>query len=186
MLSYQNSPNSIDEDEETTLPFGTSILSQPTTMTTGHDLSKRMIVIVAAGMMLVVAGGTVWMQDGGLSYNPSSAEGLVVPTNPFYGRYPCIYAVGTFGGVSTIMPDCPNGESSPFETCFQFESTSSYCWTESLHYVPNNEDGTIYYQCYPLLSGWNFIDAKDIKPVTHPITCGKPCDYVRENVVWVP
>ena len=125
MLSYQNSPNSIDEDEETTLPLGTTILSQPTTMTTGHHLSKRMIAIVAAGMMLVVAGGTVWMQEGGLSYTPSSAEGLVVATNPFYGKYPCFPAVGTFDGVSTIMPDRPNGESSPFETCFQFESMSS-------------------------------------------------------------
>lgn len=127
MLSYQNSPKSIDEDEETNLPLGTTILPQPTTMTTGHHLSKTMIAIVAAGIMLVVAGGAVWLQDDGSSHTHSSAEGLVLATNPFYTKNPCYPAVSTFDGVSTIMPDGLNGKSSPFETCFQFGSTSSYC-----------------------------------------------------------
>ena len=120
MMSFQNR-HATDE----AVPFGTTITS-PTTTTAGQR-SKRIIAIVAAGIMLVVAGGAVWMQDDGSSYTHSSAEGLVLATNPFYTNYPCYPAVGTFDGVSTIMPDGPNGKSSPFETCFQFGSTSSYC-----------------------------------------------------------
>ena len=64
MISYQNLII-IDEDEETALFLGTTILPQPTTaMTMRRRLSKwRLAIVASMVMMLVVAGGTVWMQD---------------------------------------------------------------------------------------------------------------------------
>ena len=65
MMSYQKS-HVTDE----VVPFGTAI----TPPTAGHRLSTKMIAIVAAGTMLVVAGGTVWMQDISSPYNYSSGS----------------------------------------------------------------------------------------------------------------
>ena len=68
-MSYQNPP-ATDE----AIPFGTAI----TPPTADHRLSKRMITIVVASIM-VVAGGTVWMQGdplGGLvRYDPYPLPG---------------------------------------------------------------------------------------------------------------
>ena len=79
-MSYQNPPTSIKKDE-TAVPLGMTIT--PPTMTTTGQRSKQMIAIVAvAGMTMLVAGGTVLMQDIGSPYaypeDGSFAEGLVV------------------------------------------------------------------------------------------------------------
>ena len=64
-MSYQKPPI-IDEDE-TAVPLGTTILPSMTT-TTGHR-SKRMLAILAAGMLMLVAGGAFLMQDASVSYD---------------------------------------------------------------------------------------------------------------------
>ena len=81
MMSYQNTPTSIDEDK-VAVPLGTTILL-PSTTIMGHRLSKRMIIIVAGMlMMLMMAGGAVWMYDtmdaGLTTTTTTAAEGLVV------------------------------------------------------------------------------------------------------------
>ena len=80
MMSYQNPP--IIKKDGTAVPLGMTIT--PPMMTTTGQRSKRMIAIVAAGIMLVA--GVVLVHDGGSSYHhlsrigsiASTAEGFVV------------------------------------------------------------------------------------------------------------
>ena len=87
-------PNAIayDDTAAVSLPLGTTLLSSSSTMMTmGRRLSKwRMIAMFAGMMMLVVAGGTVWMGDGGIT---TTSEGFVVATQ---GVVPCVPATNTF------------------------------------------------------------------------------------------
>ena len=83
--------------------------------------------------MLLVAGGTVWLQDGA-SYT-TAAEGLVVGT---HGPAPCLPAGGAFSGIS----DTHVHRGQPFETCCQLGNEAKYCWYKSYH----NDNGD-FYQC---------------------------------------
>ena len=70
MMSYQNPPNS-DQDEETAVPLITTSLA-PTTSTAMDYRWKRMILAVVVVIMMLVAGGAVRMcqtNDAGLTTN---------------------------------------------------------------------------------------------------------------------
>ena len=86
-------------------------------------------------------------------------------------RAPCLPAVGKFGGNSTST----HGARNPYETCYKYGSVEKYCWSKS--YFSGD-----YYQCKPKgdewFSGWYAVDNDDMKyvnPVTHPYSCGDPC-----------
>ena len=185
IMTYQN-PHVPDND----VPIVTSI--RPPT-TAGQRL-KRMIAVVAAGIMLLA--GVVLMQDDGSSYNhlsrsvvtengsiASIAEELVVATQlsteeeDGSGYNPCLPAGGAFGGKSTTGSFF--GESYPSQTCCQYNNTETYCWTKLAVSV-----GQKYYQCLPKGGGnaWHHIDPQYVNPVTNPVSCGSPCQaqcYVK-------
>ena len=51
-MTYQNPP--IINENDDAVPFGTTIsITQPTTMTAGHHLWKRIVAIITSVMMLV-------------------------------------------------------------------------------------------------------------------------------------
>ena len=146
-MSYQNPPTSIDEDV-TAIPVVMTIT--PSTTTTRTTVRSLGVAIGAGTMMLMVAGGAVWMmQDAGSSYDPSSGslfeteEGGITLFNPkdddlkevddFYplddGYIPdnrCLPATGKFRGYSTTTQV---GEGYLFDTCYQLGDEATYCWT---------------------------------------------------------
>ena len=130
-----------------------------------------MVVVVAGLMLLVVAGGPVWMPEGA-SYT-TVAEGFVVATR---GNSPCLTADGTFGGKSTTAFE---GDSDPFETCFQLGKYDTYCWSKSFHHDGTFFTSSKYYQCSPLPPAtggtWYPVDPQYVNPITHPYSCGSPC-----------
>ena len=72
MMSYQH-PTIYKDD--TAVPLGTTTQDEERVVPSGNRLSTKMIAIVAAGLlMLMVAGGAVWMQDIGSLYNHSSGS----------------------------------------------------------------------------------------------------------------
>ena len=81
-----------------------------------------MLVAVVAGlagmMMLVVAGGVIWMRttnDAGLTM--TAAVGLIVAT---LADTPCLPAPDTFSGITdTAGKWVWSGRKHPFETCYQ-------------------------------------------------------------------
>ena len=107
MMSYQNPP--IIKKDGTAVPLGMTIT--PPMMTTAGQRSKRMIAIVAAGIMLVA--GAVLMQDGGSSYKnlsgsgsiTSTAEGLVVAPPKECGS---CYGAGAEGECCNTCGDVQN------------------------------------------------------------------------------
>ena len=101
MMSYQNSPVSDEADTDDVL-LVTTILPPITTTTMSYRLKwMGMVVAVVAGIMLLV-GGTVWVQDGSYTHATGSietvAKDLVVAK--YDGRAPCPPATDTFGGIS--------------------------------------------------------------------------------------
>ena len=135
------------------------------------------VAIGAGTMMLMVAGGAVWMmQDAGSSYDPSSGslfeteEGGITLFNPkdddlqevddFYplddGYIPdnrCLPATGKFRGYSTTTQV---GEGYLFDTCYQLGDEATYCWTRSYEYdctivrgEVRNYRQCLYKQCIP-------------------------------------
>ena len=89
-MAYQNPPSIDNDEDETAVPIGTTILPSTTmtmTMTTtrGHrSLQWRMIAIVAGMLMIVVAGGATLMlrtTDGGRT--TTAVESVVVATETF-------------------------------------------------------------------------------------------------------
>ena len=158
-MSYQKPPI-IDEDETAALLVPTITPLLPTT-TMDRRSSKTRLAIVA-GMILMVAGGTVLLQDGG-----TTAEGLIVATQ----GVPCEPATGTFGGVSTTTFF---GEDNPFETCYQYGDDKKYCWSKSTTHSIGVEQ---WFECKPDPYGgkWGSVDPKYVNPVTHPYSCGPSC-----------
>ena len=159
-MTYQNPP--IINEDGTAVPIGTTI-TPTTTKNTGHRLSKRMIAIIVAGALMLVPYGAVLLWDG-----DTAAEDLVVGTGE---KSNCVSAVGTFGGKSTTTYF---GENTPFKTCYQFGNVESYCWTQSF-----TDNGYAWFQCGPIGSLWNSVDPKFLNPVTHPYSCGKPCQDIH-------
>ena len=118
--------------------------------------------------------------DGGLTYYNNQTPrttAFLDRSSPRQTRTlettPCRTACGKFGGKSTISP---YGKTYPFETCYQINDESTYCWTKS-YYKNKKEDGghNRYYQCVPIGDAWHDIDAKYVNPVTQPNSCGDPC-----------
>ena len=100
---------------------------------------------------------------------------VVMHVGPITNRTPCLPAVGKFGGNSTS----PNGARNPFETCYKYGSVEKYCWSKSFY-------SGDWYQCKPtgdeMFSGWYALDNDDMKyvnPVTHPYSCGNPCQLFQ-------
>ena len=195
-MSYQNPPTSIDEDA-TAIPVVMTITPSTTTTRTTVRSLGMVVAIVAGMMMLMVAGGAVWMmQDAGSSYDPSS--GSLFETEEggitlFYAEvddiYPlddgfvpspqCLPASGRFRGYSTTTQV---GEGYPFDTCYQLGKEATYCWTRSYEYdctivrgEVRNYRQCLYKQCIPDGNLWQFVDAYYVNPVTHPNSCGTPC-----------
>ena len=168
MTSYQNSPSSIDE-EDTAVPLVPTILSPTTTtiMTTTSYRSKWVMIAIVVAMMMLVAGGMVLLWDG-----ESAAEGLVVATQE---NGPCLPATDTFSGISVTVTTA-YGHRDPFETCYQYGEEAKYCWSKS-YYVGGRFSG--WYPCVPnpkyAEQTWELIDPKYVNPVTHPYSCGEPC-----------
>ena len=169
MLSYQKSP-SIDNDEETAdVPLVTTILP-PTSTTTMSYHSKWMMIAIVAGMMMLMLGSTLLLQDG-----ETAAEGLVVGELQENGPDgSCLAAPtdATFGGTS-ITVNREQQSAVPFETCYQYHNFDTYCWSKS-YYI----DAGLYrawYECVPDGEGWHTVDPKYVNPVTHPYSCGLPC-----------
>ena len=164
MMSYQKS-----DDEETAVLLVPTIL--PTSTTTTTKWISR-VASVAGVMMLVVAGGTVWMGDGGIT---TDAEGLVVATQ---GGVPCVPAAldATFSGVSATG----NAHYFPFQTCYQNGDKREYCWSNAYyHIVGAHRDGKEYMPCRPVGDDWGRLDPRFVNPVTHPFSCGKPCQSLK-------
>ena len=102
-------------------------------------------------------------EDGSLT---TDVEGLVVATR---GKVePCLTAKGAFGGVSKFGSD--GSYFFAFETCYQFNDETTYCWTKSY-----SQSGGCYNYCLPNGDGWQAIDAEYVNPVTTPNSCGTPC-----------
>jgi hypothetical protein len=165
MMFHQNP--SIDE-YETDVLLVTTVTPPPTT-----TMRSFLSIIIVAGMM-VVTGGVVWMRDG-----ETAAEGLAVATQD---SAPCLPATDTFQGKS-LSDGFNGGHREPFETCFQFLSEAKYCWSKSYYCDDHDDDEAfpnIYYQCTPEGDGWKSIDANYVNPVTHPNSCGTPCQDMHQ------
>jgi len=95
----------------------------------------------------------------------------------------CFPAGGTFGGVSRIV-SWGGVTMTPFETCYQYGSYDKYCWTKS--YLDTSWFDDTFKQCVPDPRGgqWRAIEQKNMKyvnPVTHPYSCGEPCQGQHEK-----
>jgi len=167
------------DDEETAVLLVPTIL--PTSTTTTTKWISR-VASVAGVMMLVVAGGTVWMGDGGIA--TTTAEGLVVATEARKDDY-CVPAVGAFGGASKT-----NGKLfihiHPFQTCYQNGEEAKYCWSNSYHMYghPLNPPIDRYFQCVPVGGHWHDLDPKyvntpGVDPTANPKRCGQPCQKMN-------
>ena len=149
-IGYNSIPDPIADDDKTAaVPFGTTILPSPTTTMDRRSLLKwNRVAIVALMIMLlvvVVAGGdTVLLRREG---DIAAAEGLVVALQP---SAPCLPAGGTFGGVSTVTDN--GGDGGAFETCFQFGTDFTYCWTKSYSWYENSDSGNSL--CAPNGDAW--------------------------------
>lgn len=78
----------------------------------------------------------------------------------------------------TFDGDGLHDTSAPFETCFQLGSSSIYCWTKSYYKFPGWDF------CFPDGyggDGWHILDPKYVNPVTHPHSCGTPCQDVHQR-----
>ena len=170
-MPYQKSP-SIDEDETAAL-LVTTINSLPTT--TMDRRSSKTRLAVAAGMLMLVAGGTVWMGDGGIT---TTAEGLVVATAG--DGFRCEPATNTFGGWSSDF-DPARGEYStgPFQTCYKLPIRDQRDWTTSFQFCWSNsywiDWGVMvkHYECDPVSDEWSPISKG--KFYVGRDSCGKPC-----------
>ena len=101
---------SIPNDNTTTAAADdTAVTTRTTTM---DHRSLTWMVAIVLGMMMLAAGGTIWLRDG----EKPAAEGLVVVFRP--DDYQCLPADGTFSGKS-VTTSPPFGEKDPFETCYQ-------------------------------------------------------------------
>ena len=172
-IRYNSITDAIADDDTAAVPLGTTIVPRPatTTMTRGHRATLWM-AIVAAGMLLVTGVAVL---------RPDRATAVVwvfndVATTDFPNR--CVPAEGAFGGVSTTSD---SGESDPFETCYQYNGETTYCWTKSWG-SDLTDNGPTYYQCVPDGGGkaWKAIDAQYVNPVTQPNSCGPPCQGQHE------
>ena len=180
-IGYNSIPNTIADAEIAAVPLGSTILSSSTTtMTMDHRSSKSTsmkttlgMIAVAGIMLLVVAGVMVWMPEGA-SYT-TAAEDLLVGTHRIA---PCLPAGGTFSGKSKNTDDGVDGN---FETCYQLGKYDVYCWSKSFR-----DDNTgDYWECYPNIvpqgpnnpnhDAWYPVDPQYVNPVTHPYSCGSPC-----------
>ena len=185
-----------DDDNDTAVPLGTTIL--PPTTTSIHR-SKWMVAI---GMMMFMAYGVVLMQDGSFLYDHASGslntaaeddgmenededdELLLLESNTFDDDSigsPCLPATDTFDGISTTTRA---GKNDPFETCYQLANHPFYCWSKS-HSA--GELPLQWYECVPIDENpnpharWHSVDPKYTNPVTHPYSCGDPC---QKMVAW--
>ena len=99
------------------------------------------------------------------------------------GCRPCLPATDTFNGIS-VWKHFGSMFDYPFETCYQYKNEANYCWSKStfcdddkwsihgfFHCAPNNDDGTT----GNFGGDWNAISAEWVNPVTHPNSCGPPC-----------
>ena len=165
-----------DGDADTNTATVPRFITHRSTLTIVRSWSG--VVAIVAGMMMLVAGGAVWMRNG-LSYTTATAEVLVMVSSQ------CVAAPmdATFGGISTTNVFVIVGKRDPFETCYQYGEEAKYCWTKS-YYSSKGTGG--WFQCYPDPSQdkcadcqeWERIhqdDMKYVNPVTHPYSCGLPC-----------
>lgn len=182
MMSYQNPPS--NDDDETAVPLITTNLPSTTTTTMGHrSLVWIMVAIVLGVKMLVVAGGAVWMlktNDAGLT--TTAVGGLVIAT---LADTPCLPASDTFSGISeTDFGWFSAGQKDPFETCYQEGDYAKYCWSHSRYHINKNyfgfESGA-WFECLPLGRYWHSVDPKYVNPVTHPYSCGPPCQEMHHS-----
>jgi hypothetical protein len=171
-MSYQNPPTSIDEDEETAVPFVTT-LTPATPTTVDHRSPKRMIAITLGMLLLVVAGVAVALfETPNGDRTTTTAEGLVVATE---GRGPCVPATGHFHGLSTTAGF---GESDPFQTCYKYGSYEKYCWTNAYYF--DAPFRTIWYQCRPNGDDWY-----GIRDTKLPLSlCPTPCQDQHRASPW--
>ena len=152
------------DDEETAVLLVPTILPTSTTTTTMDGRSTKWISRVAsvAGMMML----------GGIT---TTAEGLVVAT---HGGVPCVPASldATFSGVSATG----NSHYFPFQTCYQNGDKREYCWTNAYYRIAGpNLGGKEYMPCRPVGDDWGRLDPRFVNPVTHPFSCGKPCQSLK-------
>ena len=104
--------------DDTAVLLGTSIFPTTKRTTTMGRRSLTWMVAIVVGMMMLAAGGTIWLRDG----EKNAAEGLVVGFRP--DDYQCLPADGTFNGKSVTTYF---GEKDPFETCYQWGKDKKYC-----------------------------------------------------------
>ena len=176
IMSYQNSPLSIDKDDDAAaLLLGTTILPPPpTTMTTTVRSFWSLIIIVVAGMLLLaVAGGTVGMletTDGGRT-TTTTAEGLVVVMER---KSPCLPASReeAFGGVS-VTNGFWGGRGYAFETCYQLGNEEKYCWSKSWY---GEGEFIQWFQCVPkpINGAWHDLDPKYVLTPGPPVSIRTP------------
>ena len=113
--------NTIPSIPDATVPLGTTILSPSMTTVDRRSSKGRNIAIVVGTMLMLMAGGTVWMRQAG----ETAVEGLVVATE---WSNACFPVSGTFGGVpktddeyglhqdDVFISDTSNRQDTPFNT----------------------------------------------------------------------
>ena len=168
-MSYQNSPCSIEEDQEIVVPLGTTSTPPPPSTTTRAQWRAALVVgmLLLLLMMLAGGGGVVGRRPEGSS-STTAAEGLVV------GDAPCVPATDTFtgGSVTTWY-----GKSYPFETCYKLDlggyDEDKFCWSKSYH----SDYYGVFYQCIPnpKNGGWYALE------YASPNSCGPPCQDMYQD-----
>ena len=173
MMSYQHSTL---HDEDTGVPLVTTIT--PSTTTTTTKMTTKMALLAGTMLMLVVAGGTVWMGDGGIT---PTAEGLVVAATEGSDPRACFNAGATFNGKSVY-----SSQNYPYDTCFQYDHWRQNpgkvhnCWTKSY------QCGSRWCTCWPngIYSkghGPHMVNANTVTPMTWPLmSCGDPCPFQHQ------
>ena len=133
------------------------------------------IVVMCLALLLglsLYAGGP-YDGDNLRRYDESIVDGSA--TSAVQGGAGCYPgAAGTFNGVGQSVTTWW-GKNYPFQTCYQFNSLKTYCWTNSYYYYDERYGKTFdysnYFQCVPNGGGdaWHhiFLDV--------PFPCGSPC-----------
>ena len=157
MMSYQNPP--IMNEDDDAVPFITTItITQPTTTTMGHRLSKRIVIVAGTMMMLTMAGGTVWRladtTDGGRTTTTTAARGSC-RYQGWRGERARWHCISTFGSSRIVvswrcsgLPLCfRDGDvwweqydgvarvwrgESLWDGCFEYtRGATFYCWSQA-------------------------------------------------------
>ena len=122
--------------------------------------------------------------NAGLTYYNNQTPRNTIPLDNSSPRrtlwaHPCRAACPweTFDGTSQEN----SNRSYPFHTCYRFNKSTKYCWTKS--YKTWYHDN--YNKCVPNCSDWwESVDQDDmqyVNPVTHPFSCGDPCQEMHRH-----